>query len=189
MARTDFLLSPAHLGGARAELLTAAGARFPVAVRYREGELSIGEAFAWISSLYFRAKLAYARHFGSTAGGSAVRVIAPGFGLVGDDWRLDGERWTRLRRVPVDARRAGFRRPLEASCAELARTLDADDRVIFLGGLSQDRYLSVLGPALGSRLLVPSDFVGRGQMQRGSLLLRAVDSDRELDYAPPPGSS
>jgi hypothetical protein len=36
----------------------------------------------------------------------------------------------------------------------------------------------------GERLLFPRDFLGRGDMSRGSLLLRAVREQRELDYAP-----
>lgn len=183
---TLFLLSPANLGGERARLLTSAQARFPAAARYRQGGLTIGEAFAWISSLYFRAKLHYARRFGSLATGSAVLVIAPGFGLVPEDWPLSSDRWRRLRRVPVDPRRPAFRRPLATACDELRQRLSADDRIVFLGGLSAERYLSVLGPALGPHLLIPRDFVSRGQMQRGSLLLRAIRDDEELVYASPP---
>jgi hypothetical protein len=36
----------------------------------------------------------------------------------------------------------------------------------------------------GERLLFPSAFVGRGDMSRGGLLLRAVEAGRELDYEP-----
>jgi hypothetical protein len=36
----------------------------------------------------------------------------------------------------------------------------------------------------GDRLLFPADFVGRGDMSRGGLLLRCVDHGRELEYLP-----
>ena len=37
---------------------------------------------------------------------------------------------------------------------------------------------------MGGRLLFPTDFVGRGDMSRGALLLRAARADEELAYAP-----
>ena len=42
--------------------------------------------------------------------------------------------------------------------------------------------------ALGERLHFPVAFVGRGDMSRGGLLLRAVDAGRELDYGPVAGA-
>ncbi|HEX3275476.1 MAG TPA: hypothetical protein VHR43_11515, partial [Gemmatimonadales bacterium] len=54
-----FLLSPAHLGGRRAELLLGGRGRFALAAKLREGEaVPIGEAFSFLSGLYFRGKLA-----------------------------------------------------------------------------------------------------------------------------------
>jgi len=40
-------------------------------------------------------------------------------------------------------------------------------------------------PALGPRLLYPTAFAGAGDMRRGSLLLTAARSGRELDYSRP----
>jgi len=37
---------------------------------------------------------------------------------------------------------------------------------------------------LGERLLFPPAFIGRGDMSRGGLLLRCVESGTELPYAP-----
>ena len=42
--------------------------------------------------------------------------------------------------------------------------------------------------ALGERLLFPKEFVGRGDMSRGGLLLRAAQSGIELDYEPLKGA-
>ena len=59
-----FLLSPAHCGGKRAELLLNDRASFSLAVRLRsEAGATLGEAFSFLSGLYFRGKLAYADHF------------------------------------------------------------------------------------------------------------------------------
>ena len=41
----------------------------------------------------------------------------------------------------------------------------------------------------GQRLLFPRDFVGRGDMSRGGLLLRASRSGEELTYVPVAGAS
>jgi hypothetical protein len=37
---------------------------------------------------------------------------------------------------------------------------------------------------LGERLLFPPAFIGRGDMSRGGLLLRCVESGTELPYVP-----
>ena len=37
---------------------------------------------------------------------------------------------------------------------------------------------------LGERLFFPRDFIGRGDMSRGALLLQRVDANHELDYVP-----
>jgi hypothetical protein len=50
-----FLLSPAHSGGKRAELLLRAEAGFPLAERLRGADgATLGEAFSFLSGLYFR---------------------------------------------------------------------------------------------------------------------------------------
>ncbi|MDP9034639.1 MAG: hypothetical protein M3O50_07505, partial [Myxococcota bacterium] len=44
------------------------------------------------------------------------------------------------------------------------------------------KYVAVLGAVFGARLLFPTDFVGRGDMSRGGLLLRAARTGVELTY-------
>src|SRR2546430_15407584 len=57
-----FLLSPAQSGGKRAQLLFNPKARFSLAHRLQHGEgVALGEIFSFLSGLYFRGKLAYAR--------------------------------------------------------------------------------------------------------------------------------
>src|SRR5256885_7384035 len=83
---TVFLLSPATLQGLRAQQLAAPGARFDTARRFRSpAGVPIADAFAFMSALYFRGKIAYARHFAAPPpglDGCGVYVITPGFGLV-----------------------------------------------------------------------------------------------------------
>jgi hypothetical protein len=59
---------------------------------------------------------------------------------------------------------------------------------VILGSIATAKYVDVLGGLLGSRLLFPPSFVGRGDMSRGGLLLRSVRSSQELDYVPLAGA-
>src|ERR1700694_3757708 len=77
-----FLLSPANAGGVRAKMIMSENARFILARRLRNGGLPLGELFTFISGLYFRGKLAYARTFASPpAGVSGIFVITAGRGV------------------------------------------------------------------------------------------------------------
>ncbi|HEX3869192.1 MAG TPA: hypothetical protein VHV77_02020, partial [Pirellulales bacterium] len=64
-----FLLSPAHCGGRRAELLFRDAADFDLARRLRnDAAVPIGEVFAFVSGLYFRGKLGYSTRFARPPG-------------------------------------------------------------------------------------------------------------------------
>jgi len=54
---------------------------------------------------------------------------------------------------------------------------------VLLGSIATAKYADVLLDALGELLLFPPDFVGRGDMSRGGLLLRCVRGGTELQYA------
>lgn len=181
-----FLLSPASLNGERARLLLDPRARFATAQSLRSEEgVPIGDAFAFLSSLYFRGKITYARHFGvplPDLPASGALVIAPGFGLVPPDWPVTLERVKKLRRTPVDAAVAAYARPLREHAAALAGLLPPEARVILLGSIATGKYVDVLEPVFGRRLLFPSAFVGAGDMRRGALLLRATRDGEELEY-------
>src|SRR5688572_5709888 len=59
-----FLLSPARLDGLRAKQLMSVRAKFAAAMQYRtEAGVEVADAFAFMSALYFRGKIAYARRF------------------------------------------------------------------------------------------------------------------------------
>ena len=59
---------------------------------------------------------------------------------------------------------------------------------MLLGSIATAKYVDVLGTVFGSSLLFPRDFVGRGDMSRGGLLLRAAKAGVELDYRPVDGA-
>ena len=79
-----FLLSPAHCGGKRAAILLNERAEFPLAQRLRSAPgVTLGEAFSFLSGLYFRGKLAYAHRFAhAPAGEPGVQVITTDRGLL-----------------------------------------------------------------------------------------------------------
>lgn len=175
-----FLLSPANLSGLRAKQLMSPRAKFEAARMYRSEEgVPIALAFAFMSALYFRGKITYALHFG---GIQNTFVIAPGFGLVPPDWRITEERMKVLRRTEVDANKRNYRKPLERDAKTLAERLADDDEVVLLGSVASGKYVDVIWPHLGDRLLFPAIFAGLGDMSRGGLLLRATRADRELEY-------
>jgi len=187
MTHTIFLLSPANLSGVRARQMTAPTATFPAASAYRTPPgVPVAEAFAFMSALYFRGKIAYARRFAdppppSSDGG--VFIIAPGFGLVPPDWSIDELRMKKLRRTRVDPRIPSYKRPLVRDARSLVTMIPEDTRVVLLGSIATGKYVDVLWPIFGDRLLFPLSFVGIGDMSRGALMLRAAASGEELEYA------
>ncbi|HET9325466.1 MAG TPA: hypothetical protein VFQ05_01710 [Candidatus Eisenbacteria bacterium] len=184
-----FLLSPAHCGGRRAQILMSGRAAFPLAVRLRENGASIGEVFTFLSGLYFRGKLAYGRAFARpTRAPHGVLVITPGWGLIPPDQRITMSDLLGIAGVGVDPAEPRFRAPLERDCAALARALDDADQVVLLGSIATGKYTDVVERHFQSRLQFPSAFVGRGDMSRGGLMLRCVDEGKPLEYVPVAGA-
>jgi hypothetical protein len=184
-----FLLSPASASGERARLLLRDEARFDLAVRLRRSGAALGEAFAFLSGLYFRGKLAYARAFADTSPGvPGVLVITPADGLVPPETIVTAPVLERWAGVPIDAREPRFRGPLERHARDLSAALGPGGEAVLLGSVASDKYGEPLGAVFGERLLFPPAFVGRGDMSRGGLLLRCVDARQELEYAPLAGS-
>jgi hypothetical protein len=178
-----FLLSPASTSGVRAAQLASPEARFDCARDLRSPEgVPVADAFAFLSSLYFRGKIAYARRF--AADEEEIRVIAPGFGLVAPSWRLTVERLELMKGTRVDLAEPAYLGPMAAHAAALREELGDGAQVVLLGSIATGKYVDALEPALGDRLVFPRAFVGAGDMQRGALMLRAARSGEELDYAP-----
>jgi hypothetical protein len=190
-----FLLSPANCGGIRARLLLSPNARFDLAGRLRGGEgAPLGEVFSFVSGLYFRGKLAYARRFARppdpedpvAAGG--VLVITPNAGLRSADTPVTMASFTAFAGVDIDLTNARYRRPLEQAARSLLTAVGPECEVVLLGSIASGKYVEVLQPIFGDRLVFPPAFVGRGDMSRGGLMLRCVTAGVELEYAPIAGA-
>jgi hypothetical protein len=174
--RRVFLLSPARCDGVRMLMLRRPAASFPLALELRSAAgATLGDVFTFTSGLYFRGKVTYARAFG------ASWVITPGAGLVEPERRItpaDLDAWARVR-VDLEDRR--YRRPLERDARALAERFP-EAEVVLLGSIASAKYVDLLLDIFDDRLLFPVDFVGRGDMSRGGLLLRSARAGTELPY-------
>lgn len=175
---TVFLLSPAFCGGRRAGVLRNEQSPAATAREFREGRLSLGRAFAFMSGLYFRGKLAYAERFG------VPLVITPTRGLQPPALPFTPALLHEFTAGDVSVDDAVYRGALERDARVLVEGLDADAVVVLLGSVASGKYVDVLEPILGRHLRFPVDFVGRGDMSRGGLLLRSAASGVELAYGP-----
>lgn len=186
MAPTIMLISPANLSGQRGQLLLGGQSPSALAQRLRSGEgAPLGEIFAFVSGLYFRGKASYARAFARAEQGSpAAFVMTAGGGLVALDELVDLERLRRWAAVPIHEDNPSFTAPLQRHAGELADVHGQSARFVLLGSIATQKYLTPLLDVFDERLYFPSEFRGRGDMSRGSLLLRAVREARELAYAP-----
>jgi hypothetical protein len=143
----------------------------------------IGELFAFLSGLYFRGKLAYASRFSAPPHGiPGVLVITPNMGLVSADLGIDHKTLQRFSHTKIKLSEEQYRGPLERDASNLSKRTGNDTDIVLLGSLATDKYLSILSPIFGNQLRFPTEFVGRGDMSRGALLLRCVREDRELEY-------
>jgi hypothetical protein len=174
-----FLLSPAYCGGRRAALLLRPQSTMTLAQKLTAGTLTLGEAFSFMSGLYFRGKMAYAARFGTR-----VLVITPTRGLQPPDLIVSGGLLREFATVDVKSEDRRYRRPLDRTLKQLAQSLPMDARVILLGSIATGKYLDALNRIFGERLCYPTDFVGRGDMSRGGLMLRCVSAGTELAYVP-----
>jgi hypothetical protein len=177
-----FLLSPANVAGARAGLLLNPRAAFALAQKFRREGLPLAEIFTFASGLYFRGKITYAQRFARAAAGELVRVITTNSGLVEPSLILRPAGLKRFGKVDIHADDPRYSRPLRRHAKELARQLAADGTAILLGSIATPKYRDILLEAFGDRLVFPADFVGRGDMSRGGLLLRAARLGKELPY-------
>lgn len=164
-------------------MLLKPGAESLPAQRLRAGTLTLGEAFSFMSALYFRGKLAYARIFAHGPDADCF-VITPTRGLQRPDTPASVALLQEFAGTDISAGDLRYRAPLERDLAALTARLAPATRVVLLGSIATGKYVDVLAPALGERLRYPSSFIGRGDMSRGGLLLRAAESGVELEYAP-----
>src|SRR5215831_11310403 len=117
-----FLLSPANCGGRRATQVTSPRATFALAEALRaESGAPLGDVFSFVSGLYFRGKLSYARRFarpvdpGCTLVGNGVLVITPNAGLRSADTPVTRDSIRAFARVDISLENRKYRDPLVRS--------------------------------------------------------------------------
>ena len=183
---TIFLLSPANLSGERAKMILNPRAGFPLAhaVQMAEGA-PLGDVFSFVSGLYFRGKSVYAAAFARPPELDAgALVISAGEGFIPVKERITADRLRLWAEVQIDARNPAFTEPLIRDAEILERAYGATSRFVLLGSVASDKYVRPLTRVFGDHLLFPSAFVGRGDMSRGALMLRAAREGAELAYEP-----
>ncbi len=186
-----FILSPASCSGRRAEILMRVQANFELAQRLRNTEgATLGEVFSFVSGLYFRGKLAYASRFARRCDGVPdALIITAGSGLQPPDRRVTVDDLRAFASIPIDLNEPRYREPLESDVERLAKELPKECQVVLLGSIASAKYRDVLGGRLAERLYIPREFVGRGDMSRGGLMLRCVAAGDELEYIPLKGAT
>ena len=188
-----FLLSPANCSGRRAKQLLSsrASSELATALRSRRG-VPLGDLFSFVSSLYFRGKLTYARRFAAPPDTpvrvAGVHVITATAGLRTPEARITSATVRGFAGGDINAANARYRRPLEKSAYALAARIGERCEVVLLGSIASPKYVDVLLDVFGERLRFPVEFVGRGDMSRGGLLLRQAAAGAELDYVPVSGA-
>jgi hypothetical protein len=182
-----FLLSPARCDGRRAQALLNPGATFPLATQLRSSDgATLGDVFSFLSGLYFRGKLTYARAMASGEGAatSLIRIITTNRGLLAPEVRVTPADLTAFADVDLGAAGESFERPLLRDAQSVQDELGDSTRAILLGSIATNKYVGPLARVFGERLVFPRDFIGRGDMSRGGLLLRRAADEQELDYVP-----
>jgi hypothetical protein len=181
-----FVLSPANCNGLRAQWLLRKNSRSDLARRLRSSGVPLGEVFTFLSALYFRGKLSYARAFARPPSECpGILIITPTAGLVPHDTLVRMPKLRGFGRVPIHLKNRLYCSSLRRTATRLASDMGSDCELILLGSIASGKYLDILSPIFGGRLRVPADFIGRGDMSRGGLLLRCVSEDRELNYIDP----
>jgi len=179
-----FLLSPAYAGGERARMILRDGAKFELARKLRSKRgAPIAEVFTFLSGLYFRGKIAYATAFARPVRGTAgMLVITPTRGLVDISTRIRLDDLREFSTVDIHSEDPRYRTPIERDARILANELPPQSEIILLGSIATGKYVNVLLSSFGDRLRFPVDFVGRGDMSRGGLMLRSTADRQELTY-------
>ncbi len=178
-----FVLSPANCNGVRARWLLRKNSRSELAQRLRSSGAALGDVFTFLSALYFRGKLAYAQAFSCPPSDCpGIFIVTPTAGLVPHDTLIRLPKLRGFSRVPIHVKNRLYYSSLRRTAKELASRIGSDCEVVLLGSLASRKYLEILGPIFGNRLIIPAEFIGLGDMSRGGLLLRHVRENRELNY-------
>ena len=184
-----FLLSPARVGGKRTDLLLSPRANFELAKRVQTTGAPLGEVFTFLSGLYFRGKSIYANRYARPYKKvPGVYVIISNHGLLPIDTIVTKEDLISFGEIPIDPADKRYVQNLQDAAAKLLEKIPRNADVILLGSIGTPKYAELLTKIFGDRVKFPPDFVGRGDMSRGGLLLRRAESGEELEYVPITGA-
>ena len=73
----------------------------------------------------------------------------------------------------IDAQNRSYSDPLVRTALALSAATSGDCPMVLLGSVASGKYTHHLAPIFGELLQFPLEFVGRGDMSRGGLLLQA----------------
>jgi len=177
-----FLLSPGNASGVKGQRLLNPDSQSELALRLRESGAPLGEVYESISSLYFRGKLQYAEYFQCPPPGVAGVHVITGAGLMLPETVVSIDQFRRLSAIAIDADNPDYRLPLHRDLCRLREVANSETKVILLGSIATSKYITPLLSVFGEQLFFPRDFVGRGDMSRGSLLLKCYSSGSPLTY-------
>jgi hypothetical protein len=162
--------------------LLAPNAQGQMAMRLASGLLTLGDAFAFMSGLYFRGKIAYAQAFAPRGGPASALIITPTRGLQSPDLIVSRALIEEFAELDLGIGGERFEVPLQRDAQALAARLETRNQVVLLGSIATNKYVSVLSSVFEHRLVCPAAFVGRGDMSRGALLLKSASAGAELEY-------
>jgi hypothetical protein len=169
-------------------------AGFDLAERLRAGRATLGETFTFLSGLYFRGKMAYVGAFArppdpvAPLTGSGSLVITTNAGLRSPDTPISLDALRAFARCQIGVSSRTYRRALQASARAVREEIGEECPVVLLGSIASPKYTEILLEVFGERLCFPETFVGRGDMSRGGLMLRAAAAGEELGYVPVRGA-
>ncbi|MGB8322754.1 MAG: hypothetical protein WCE52_07310 [Candidatus Acidiferrum sp.] len=179
-----FLISPANAAGTRAKRLLDGTSPSDLARRLNATGAPLDEVFTYMSSLYFRGKLMYARRFSNPPPGlPGILIITPSRGLLRPEELVTRAEMAEISYIRALHNNPAFRDPLDRDARLLSEKLQPGAEVVLLGSIATLKYVEPLVAILGGRLVFPHDFVGRGNMSRGGLLLQCCRENRELRYS------
>src|SRR5262249_43695783 len=134
-------------------------------------------------------KLAYARAFADPPTDiPGIVVITAAGGLISPDKLVTQDELREITAGRVDAGDSRYRIPLERDAQLLRNQIGPRCEVVLLGSIATPKYIDPLLGMFEESLLFPAEFVGRGDMSRGGLLLRCVREQTQLAYVPVAGA-
>lgn len=164
-------------------MLLNPSAPFALAREFHRAGVPLADVFTFASGLYFRGKIAYANRFAHPETGDVVRVITSNAGLADPGTIVHPADIAAFGAIDIDPDDERYHGPLRRDASKLSMSIGPGGTAVLLGSIATPKYREVLLEVFGSRLVFPTDFVGRGDMSRGALLLRCARAGTELPYS------